>query len=138
VSDDLVIPVVVAGAAVYDAMERTFITYILSNPTTGQVYVGRTSGFGTPRQILDRRYAGHIALRSLGFTDRSVDSAAQGWGSYPAIRGREQQLIDSHGGVGDPKVANKIRGVSKYNPLGRAYHKSSDLFFGKLAPYTGK
>jgi hypothetical protein len=56
---------------------------------------------------------------------------------YGAIRGREQQLIDFHGGVGDPGVANLIRGVGKGNRLGRLYHQLSDQNFGNIAPYTG-
>lgn len=56
---------------------------------------------------------------------------------YSAIRGREQQLIDYHGGIGNPKLGNIRRGVSKINPLGYGFHLNSDLFFGKLAPYTG-
>ena len=55
----------------------------------------------------------------------------------PAIRGREQQLIDYYGGIGHPKVANRIRGVSKANFLGRYYHYQSDYYFGNIAPYTG-
>lgn len=61
----------------------------------------------------------------------------QGAQGYPAIRGREQQLIDSLGGVGSPNVGNAIRGVSRFNPLGRIYHGASDAYFGPLAPYTG-
>lgn len=55
----------------------------------------------------------------------------------PAIRGREQQLMDYYGGVGSPKLGNSIRGVSKYNPAGRFYHYESNRRFGNLAPYTG-
>ncbi len=50
---------------------------------------------------------------------------------------REQQLIDYHGGIGSYRVANKIRGVSKFNPGGRLYHQTSNWFFGNIAPYTG-
>lgn len=55
----------------------------------------------------------------------------------PAIRGREQQLIDYYGGIGSRRVANSIRGVSKANPMGRFYHSQSNSFFGNIAPYTG-
>jgi len=136
-ADDLLIPVVLAGAAVLDATQRVFVTYVLTNPASGQVYLGRTSGFGDPRSIMERRYRTHFLLRAAGFSQRDVDVAAQGWFSNPAIRGREQQLMDAHGGVGDPGVANKIRGVSKQNPLGRFFHRQSDTYFGNIAPYTG-
>ena len=57
--------------------------------------------------------------------------------SYSAIRGREQQLIDYYGGVGNPKVANLIRGVAKRNPFGKKFHNSSNQYFGNIAPYSG-
>lgn len=43
----------------------------------------------------------------------------------------------SFGGIGHPKVANSIRGVSKANPMGRYFHYQSDYSFGNIAPYTG-
>jgi hypothetical protein len=75
---------------------------------------------------------------------------------YLAIRGREQQLIDSHGAeqaqsrgvtpfVGgawsdtpSPRLTeNAERGVAKDNPVGEIFHAASDLLFGSLAPFTG-
>lgn len=52
-------------------------------------------------------------------------------------RGREQQLIDYFGGIGSGTVANKIRGVSKYNLLGIMYHNATNDRFGNIALYTG-
>jgi hypothetical protein len=68
-----------------------------------------------------------------------IDKFIQGAGTlgYWAIKGREQQLIDFHGGIGNPQVANLIRGVWYFNPNGRIYHFLSDLAFGNIAPYTG-
>ena len=43
----------------------------------------------------------------------------------------------SFGGIGHPKVANSIRGVSKANPMGRYFHYQSDYSFCNIAPYTG-
>lgn len=77
-------------------------------------------------------------MKAKGFGNPKVDRAIQGAHGRPTIRGREQQLIDYYGGIGSPKVANKIRGVSKYNPTGRIYHNISNYFFGNIAPYTGK
>jgi hypothetical protein len=133
--DDIAIPVVLAGAAAYDLTQRTFVSYTLTNPA-GQTYVGRASGFGSPESILASRYSSHH-MRALGFGDPKVDRAVQGIQGYPAIRGREQQLIDFHGGVGSPGVANAIRGVSALNPFGSVFHSASDTYFGPLAPYTG-
>jgi hypothetical protein len=131
------VPIVLAGVLAYDATQRVFLTYVLTNPTTGQVYIGRTSGYGTPESILARRHAAHVILRARGFTMRRVDVAGQGWDASPAVRGREQQLMDFYGGVGSPGVANAIRGVSKINPGGRLFHTLSDANFGNIAPYTG-
>ena len=135
VGDDFVIPVIIAGAAVYDLAERTYITYTLTNPT-GQVYVGRASGFGSPQDILAGRLSSHHMI-PLGFGAPMIDVAVQGAQGYPAIRGREQQLIDAHGGVGSPAVANVVRGVSAWNPFGFIYWAASNAWFGALAPYTG-
>jgi len=136
-ADDAAIPLVIAGAATYDATQRIYVTYVLTNPISGQVYVGRTSGFGSPESIMENRYKQHFILRAAGFTQRNVDRSAKGWLNRGAVRGREQQMIDSFGGVSSPKVANAIRGVAKANPFGRLYHAQSDAEFGNVAPYTG-
>ena len=70
----------------------------------------------------------------MGFGRPVVDRYSK---SYDAIRGREQQLIDYHGGIGNKKVANKIRGVGRYNIYGRKYHNASNNYFGNIAPNTG-
>ena len=114
--------------------ERCYVTYIMTNGE--QIYVGRTSGYGTPEQLVARRYASHH-MKSKGFVRPLVDKWAMGDEGGRAIRGREQQLIDKYGGIGHPKVANSIRGVSRYNPNGYAYHHASDTAFGNIAPYTG-
>jgi RHS repeat-associated protein len=134
--DDVAIPAVVATAFIYDFWKRTYITYTLTNPVTKQVYAGRASGWGTPDQVLQDRFATHH-MRALGFGNPTIDTFAQGTGNLPAIIGREQQLIDSFGGIGSPTVANTIRAVGKANPLGRLFHEASNLKFGPLAPYTG-
>lgn len=127
-----------AGAVVADAVNdyinTIYVTYTLTNPKTKQVYVGRTSGTGTPQQIANRRYRHHYLRRAQGFDKPVVDRWSK---SYSAIRGREQQLIDYYGGVGCPKVANIIRGVSRFNPKGITYHNDSNDNFGNIAPYTG-
>ncbi len=130
---DIAGAVVLAGAATYDLTQRTHVTYTLTN-TTGRVYIGRTSGYGDPQSIMMRRYAGHH-MRAMGYGSPMIDRAVQGADGYFAIRGREQQMIDFHGGIGN--VGNAIRGVSKYNPMGRVYHSASNLYFGPLTPYSG-
>lgn len=125
------------GTAAYDAAYRTYITYVLTNPATGQIYAGRTSGWGSPLEILTARLATHPYYMFLGFTNVRIDRMIQGWLGKPAIRGREQQLVDSYGGVGSPRVANLIRPVFAFNPDGLFYWHQSNSQFGPLAPYTG-
>ena len=141
--DDFPIPFVLGGAAVYTAIEkmvdeRIFLTYTMTN-AEGQIYVGRTSGNGKELlvKIMLRRYAGHGVRKSQGYGNMKIDKAAVGKDGRAAIRGREQQLIDAYGGIGNPKVGNTIRGVSKANRNGRYYHDMSNRKFGNIAPYTG-
>ncbi len=126
---------VLAGAATYDLTQRKYITYTLTNGN-GQIYVGRASGFGDPQSIMLNRYSGHH-MRARGFGNPTLDRSAIGPPGYAAIRGREQQLIDFHGGIGSTMLGNSIRGVGSYNPFGYGFHVASDTFFGPLAPYTG-
>ena len=131
-------PFALAGDTRQEPMDYSYVVYIKHNPT-GMVYVGRTSGFGTPNEVLRRRDASH-SYNALGFGPAVLHSALVNVGSlqgYPAMRGREQQVIDSYGGIGSPLVANKIRGVSQYNPLGFGFWHASNLYFGPLAPFTG-
>lgn len=132
---DVVGAVILAGATAYDATQRTFVTYTMRN-AAGQVYAGRTSGYGDPYRIMMNRYYGHH-MRALGYGNPVLDRAVQGYQGYPAIRGREQQLIDFYGGVGSPGVGNAIRGVGYYTDFGQTMHNLSNLYFGPLAPYTG-
>jgi RHS repeat-associated protein len=132
----LTYPLTVALDAILGT-ERFYLTYILTQPGTGRVYVGRTSGFGLADDILYSRLISHYYYMVAGYTNVAVDQIAQGLGAYEAIRGREQQLVDFHGGVGSYEVANLIRPVSALNPWGRIYHDYSNRFFGPLARYTG-
>jgi hypothetical protein len=139
VADDLLLIPIGIGLGVVITTEfvrrnRTHITYTMTNGD--QVYAGRASGFGPARMILARRMLGH-ALTRPGFGGGTIDRAAIGPGGYRAIRGREQQLIDHHGGVGHPNVSNRIRGVARNNPMGRRYHEASNRNFGCLHIYTG-
>lgn len=76
-------------------------------------------------------------MKNKGYGSPKIDVWIQGAVGKPAIRGREQQLMDYYGGVGSSKLGNSIRGVSKNNPAGRFFHYESNRHFGKLAPYTG-
>jgi len=118
------------------------------NPATNQTYSGRSRGYGTPQQVVAARNASHH-MTAYGFGPAVLDRSAVATGflatrwadpSSKAIRGREQQLIDAHGGAArtdSGTSGNAIRGVSKINPLGRIYHAAASLFFGEIHPYTG-
>ncbi len=123
-------------SGVFNLLKRTHLTYVLVNPITGQVYIGRTSGFGEPAKILKRRMYGH-RYKILGFCNPMVDKAMQGLNARPAIRGREQQLIDYYGGIGSKKVANKIRAVSRLRRKAERLHIMSNKYFGELCSYSG-
>ncbi len=123
-------------SGVFNLLKRTHLTYVLVNPITGQVYIGRTSGFGEPAKILKRRMYGHCYINK-GFTNPMIDVGRQGINGYFAIRGREQQLIDYYGGITNTKVANIRRGVAKINPAGLKFHLLSNQYFGNIHKYTG-
>ena len=125
---------VVSGT--FNILLRTHLTYTLTNHETGQVYLGRTSGFGEPAKILRRRMYGHRYIRR-GFSNPVIDVAMQGNLGYLAIRGREQQLIDYSSGIGHPRVANIRRGVAKIAFARKTAHNLSNKYFGALADYTG-
>jgi RHS repeat-associated protein len=129
----------------------TYVTYTKTNPVTGQIYAGRSTGYGTPQAIVAARDAGHH-MTAAGFGPAVLDQAMQGTRpfaqrhsdpAYQAIRGREQQIIDAMGGSwsdvgqGNTNSGNAIRGVAAANPLGRVYHSAASRAFGQIAPYTG-
>ena len=87
-----------AASAAQDKLnDYKFVTYTRTNAATGQVYSGRTSGFGSATQLASSRAATHPP-RLAGFGPPVVDRVAPGTAQgYAAIRGREQHLIDAHG-----------------------------------------
>jgi hypothetical protein len=96
------------------------------------------SGFGTPEAIVASRTRNHH-MTAQGFGNARVDRAADGTVGRVIIRGREQQLIDHHGGARREggTSGNTIRGVAKFNAAGRIYHHAASSRFGELHPYTG-
>ena len=82
----------IPGDAASDSKDPyTYVTYTRVNPRTGQVYAGRTGGYGTPEELVYRRSLGQPHLKAEGFRSPTVDR----WSTNrSAIRGREQQLID--------------------------------------------
>jgi hypothetical protein len=136
----LTLGVVAAAKAISDGIEQyTSVTYTRTNPLTGQVYSGRTSGYGTPEQLIARREGGH-PQRLGGYLPAVRDQVGYGVQGAVAIRGREQQLIDAHGGAQSEggTSGNLIRGIAKQRTFfGPAAWAASNAQFGPLAPYTG-
>jgi len=121
---------------IFNRKYRTFATYTLTNPASGQVYVGRCSGFGDIENIVIRRMRSHKYYKR-GFTIIQIDKAMQGKNAKYAIRGREQQLIDFYGGIGSQRLANKIRAVAKLNIRGKYFWHNSNENFGILSEFSG-
>lgn len=133
---DVVAVGVVAVAVVYDLNTRVYVTYTLKNSATGQIYVGRSSGFGDAEAIVKNRFYGHD-MRKEGFSDPVVDRIAIGPQGYAAIRGREQHVIEAYGGIGSPKLGNKINGISPFNGLGYTVYRPASLAtFGPVIKST--
>ena len=51
--------VVYVAAEAMAGRQTSYQTYTKSNPTTGEVYTGRTSGTGSPKQNISTRNSGH-------------------------------------------------------------------------------
>ena len=130
-----------AAGALVDAVadkvnDYKFVTYTRTNAATGEVYSGRTSGFGNPQTLVNSRASSHPASLA-GFGPAVVDRVAPGTAQgYAAIRGREQHLIDAHGGARSEggSSANAIRGVSRRNPAAGYFDAAALTMFGPALP----
>ena len=111
--------------------QYTYATYTRVNPTTGQVYSGRTGGYGDPNTLVQQRGLQQAILNAEGFAPPVLDQ----WSSNgQAVRGREQQLIDYYGGaksVGGT-TRNAINGVADFNPNRPWYIGAAIAEFGSL------
>lgn len=130
----LVKAVVTVGKALSDASEasggKTYTTYTRTK-TDGTVYSGRTSGTKTPDQQVAARTSqpDHQAKTAEGYGPATVDRNSS---NPDAIRGREQQLIEQHGGAQSQggTSGNKINGVSPNNPNAANYKAACTKEFG--------
>jgi RHS repeat-associated protein len=122
----------ISGDSVQDKdRQYLYATYTRINPKTGQVYAGRTGGYGTPEELVYRRSLGQKNLTSEGFLPPIVDRFST---ERAAIRGREQQLIDFYGGarsVGGT-ARNLINGVADFNPNRPYYMNTARTVFGDM------
>jgi RHS repeat-associated protein len=100
--------------AAYGAVVKTYQTYTKTNPETGKVYSGRTSGANTPEANVAARDQNHH-MNEQGYGPAQVDKSSS---SPDAIRGREQQLIEANGGAQSEggTSGNAINGISPRNP----------------------
>jgi hypothetical protein len=117
------------------------------------VYSGRTRGYGemtktnAEKYIRMRDYSHH--KNDEGFEGAVYDNMSR---SYDAIRGREQQMIDFHGGAIQDRdyrrgtqpgsSGNDRRGVApgrtpKERLKARRYHEAANNAFGEMFWYTG-
>ncbi|MGH8016843.1 MAG: hypothetical protein ACREIA_00915 [Opitutaceae bacterium] len=136
------------------AEQWSFIVYEKLHPALGKVYTGRTRGIGTPPAVLARRDAGHVALTEAGYYAAIPNAVitTQGWSNFghAATRGREQQVMDYHGGsltdrdpvtglgyFGRVRAANIRRGVGKLNLDGFTFWKTSNFAYNELVYFTG-
>ena len=99
--------------------EKTYQTYTKTNPETGEVYSGRTSGYGSPRDNVAKRDQNHH-MNEKGFGSAVLDETSS---NKNAIRGREQQLIDYYGGAKSEggTSGNAIRGIGPKNKKKKRY-----------------
>ncbi|OJT21868.1 hypothetical protein BO221_24200 [Archangium sp. Cb G35] len=146
---------------------RIYVTYTKLSKATRRSYSGRTSMVIDLNKDLEAQADLAVASRDLnhhvnqdendepksaGFLPAVRDefdvgiavNYANRYGdvAYWRIRGREQQLIDLHGGAQSDHQApyrteNLQRGVAKDNPLGRLFHDAATKHWGQLHPYTG-
>lgn len=93
---------------------KTYQTYTKTNPETGEVYTGRTSGSLTPQENVAKRDKAHH-MNNQGFGPAVLDKSSP---NPDAIRGREQQSIEAHGGAKSTggTSGNAINGISEKNP----------------------
>ena len=107
---------------------KLYVTYTKKNPVTGEVYSGRTSGYGDPRKIVAKRDSGHH-MNKKGFGEAQIDRVST---DPDAIRGREQYLIDLHGGAKSQggTSGNAINGISQTNPNKQRYVDACEREYG--------
>ena len=107
---------------------KTYQTYTKTNKATGEVYVGTTSGTGTPEQNVKRRDHNHH-MNKQGYGPAELDKSST---NPDAIRGQEQFGIDNNGGakVNGGTSGNRINGIRRNNPKRQQYENARRKEFG--------
>ena len=108
---------------------KTYQTYRKVNPETGEVYIGRTSGTGSPEANVRKRDKNHH-MNQKGFLPAELLNTSS---NPDAIRGQEQFLIELNGGAKSVKgkSGNAINGVSPKNPKRHQYEEARLKEFGQ-------
>ncbi len=116
-----------------------YITYTKSVTNTDgsvSVYSGRTQGTYTGNEPTRSDADAAVEHRDMNHHIKDYGAARVDKYStnYLAIRGREQQLIDRHGGARSEggRSGNPNRGVSRINPLRYLYDMMATSKWGKL------
>jgi hypothetical protein len=109
--------------------DKTHQTYTKTNPETGEVYSGKTSGTGTSEENVAKRDANHH-MSDKGFGPAELDKSST---NANAIRGREQQNIEKNGGAKSQggTSGNAINSVSRTNPKAEQYRRAAEKEFEK-------
>jgi len=120
-------------AATLGAGAKSFQTYIKHHPNL-EPYAGRTSGTGTPEENVQLRDRSHH-MNEKGYGEAELDKSSS---NPDAIRGREQQLIETNGGAQSTggTSGNAINGIADSNPNKGAYMGAAESEFG-AAESTG-
>ena len=107
---------------------KTYQTYTRTNKVTGEIYVGRTSGTGTPEQNVKRRDQNHH-MNKQGYGPAELDKTST---NPDAIRGQEQFGIAKNGGakVNGGTSGNIINRISRNNPKRQQYENARRKEFG--------
>lgn len=92
------------------------------NPETGETYIGRTSGYGSPQENIKRRDRNHHKNKD-GFERAEFIISSE---DPDAIRGAEQYYIDLYGGAKSMNgtSGNAINGISPKNPNRERYEEA--------------
>jgi len=168
--DRIPLPLPYKPDATKENQGRIYVTYTKFNRKTRRYYSGRTSMIVNLRRPLSVQADEAIRARDRNhhidetnepkgaeFDAAEIDGYDIGAAidydrrytdlAYWRIRGREQQLIDFHGGLpkggaqsdtGEPyRTENVVRAVAKDNKLGKQFHDAATLHWGQLYPYTG-
>jgi len=114
---------------------KIFLTYIKKKISTGEIYVGRTSGEVDEvndeniQKVLKNRDKAHQKNKE-GYSKADVERVST---DSDAIRGREDMLIAKY--KAKNKSGNKYRGISLRNKRRTRYLQAAIAVFGTLSVY---